>query len=116
MCKCNQCGNCCKGIRINFELDEELKAHFIQITEEDAIKYHPIFALFRDNSYRYYNCNKLVDNKCSIHNNKPSLCKAYPSMDGHSIKDIECGYFDIDDELDLKLLIANKLLSEKKEV
>lgn len=111
--KCKQCGNCCKGIRIDFELDNELKQHFIEISEEEAIKYHPIFQLFKNENHKYYNCNKLINNKCSIHNNKPQLCKDYPNKDGYSIKDIECGYFNKEDDLDIKLLIANKCLTTK---
>ena len=111
--KCNQCGNCCRGIRLDFELDSELKKHFVEISEEEAIKLHPVLKLFSipESKYKYYNCNKLIDNKCSIHENKPQICKDYPSMDGHSIKDIDCGYFDKDDLIDMQLALMNNILA-----
>lgn len=109
--KCKQCGNCCKGIRLNFEPEGILKELFEEITEAEAFKIHPIFKVFTEANAKYYNCKMLIDNKCSIHKNKPQICKDYP-IDGHSVKDIDCGYFNKDDLLDLKLGLYNKILKE----
>lgn len=115
--KCNQCGKCCKGIRLDFELDDELKQHFYEIHEKEAFELHPIYILFRDTqkNYKYYNCNKLKDGICSIHESKPQICKDYPSQDGHSIKDINCGYFNKDDEIDMRLAFMSSVLRMQKQ-
>ena len=107
--KCKQCGKCCKGIRLNFEPDSELSQIFEEILEVEAFKLHPVLMIFSDKKYKYYNCKMLVDNKCSIHKNKPDICRTYP-IKGHSFKDLECGYFNKEDSLDLKLEIAYRIL------
>jgi Fe-S-cluster containining protein len=111
--KCKQCGKCCKGIRLNFELPEDIKSFFEEITQEEAFKIQPLYRLFSDLSVdsKYYNCKKLINNKCSVHDNKPDFCKNYPSEDGFSIVHEYCGYFNEDDLLDIQMAIGSKILS-----
>ena len=111
--KCKICGKCCKALSINFELDADIKDFFEEISRDEAEKINPLNAIFSDKSNKFYNCKKLVDNKCSIHDNKPDFCKNYPSNDGRSLKSLGCGFFDEDDKLDIQLWIYNQMLNDK---
>jgi Fe-S-cluster containining protein len=108
---CKMCGMCCKAISIRFTIEElkrysDASAKFIvenwtPISKEQALKINPYLQKWLDKSPNrfFYTCNKLVDNKCSIHDeNKPFICSGYPfynrpKLDSGSLFYVEeCGF------------------------
>ena len=73
MLKCKQCGRCCKYLvfQISSDFDKDLKQYFetrgFEVLPEKniLIQYNP--------------CPHLKNNKCSIHDHKPELCRRFDS-------------------------------------
>lgn len=71
--RCKKCGDCCKNIELPLGM----------VVDEDDIRwieYHNIKVVKRDDKYfiRIDNqCDKLIDNKCSIYKNRPEICQLY---------------------------------------
>ena len=70
---CNQCGDCCRDITLPlgmiFDDDDVrwIKYHGIEIIEKDGRQWVKI-----NNP-----CSKLINNKCSIYENRPFNCKVF---------------------------------------
>ena len=97
MGKCRQCGACCcavamlfskKDIREHWNNDSGNKAfvlkHWKRISKEQAVKNNPHVASIMEEYRRgnqkvyWYACKLQVDNRCSIHSERPSICEGYP--------------------------------------
>ena len=94
---CNQCGACCKFETSPFSY-EQLKQQaskgnkyaedFVSIyvpynNEEEAKNANPEFyeelnKLVKDDRIYYYYCSKYKDNKCTIYENRPEICRDFP--------------------------------------
>jgi len=113
MIKCKQCGACCKAIRLNFDLPDELKNMWVEISEKEAIEINKILIIIKAfvdiGEVKYYNCKMLKDNKCSIHATRPQICRAYPVK--NALKIPTCGFFDKNDKLDAQIAIMDKVLN-----
>jgi Fe-S-cluster containining protein len=79
--KCNQCGKCCKLFLINLTKKEykskQFKTQFEKFGMIDNFKEAEsrgtnIITQKEDGS-----CIYQINNKCSIHNNRPEACKAF---------------------------------------
>jgi len=100
MSKCKQCGSCCKAIRLGFSDLGELSEMLTLIPKEEAFNIKPNLKKYHTEGANYYNCNKLINNKCTIHENKPGMCKEYPDPHGGSIVSTDCGYYNEENLLD----------------
>lgn len=68
---CKQCGKCCKTLVISDKCDEEtlsMKKGYIGSLPYQGEKYY-IFDL---------PCVYLIENKCSIYEDRPEMCKKFP--------------------------------------
>jgi Fe-S-cluster containining protein len=94
---CKKCGSCCQAIWLRYSIKDireilkkypsNLDAIFIlknweRISYKDALKINSRIKIFKKNykkSY-FYICNKYdkINKKCTIHDNKPRICKDYP--------------------------------------
>ena len=117
---CNMCGKCCKIASAKGGLSyEELKQlaedptaqpsqsegarDFLSIfvpyeSLDDARKISSGFVdvfceRFKDKSnFSLFYCKYLKDNKCSIHEDRPLLCRMYPIPHEKTLYDPECGF------------------------
>lgn len=73
--------------------------HWQPITEKEAFKINPHLKTWSDTEGHYYTC-KCFDsehNKCTVHDNKPAVCRDYPYYGGNINKGEKfysenCGY------------------------
>lgn len=79
---CTDCGNCCKVISPTVsQTDIKRISSFLQISEEEFIETY----LKTDDTNEYemnaLPCPFLKDNKCSIYEIRPTVCREYPHTD-----------------------------------
>lgn len=97
---CKNCSKCCEVIALD-NVSHERFAEMVKtgkvdaihgemmrpISREEAIKRNPYVVTGRDRMREmhnaegetsYYTCTKLVDNRCSIYENRPYMCSGYP--------------------------------------
>jgi Fe-S-cluster containining protein len=71
MKECKQCGDCCSNIFLPFYADAD---------EERWLKYHDV-EYIENNMGTFIKidikCSKLKDGLCSIHENRPDICRKY---------------------------------------
>lgn len=84
---CIKCGKCCERIRVNFS---EKKLYFDGIQYLDEKFANMLTEIERDGSISYCKCIYLKNNLCT-NNNKPEICKHYPSSPFAYITE-DCGY------------------------
>lgn len=102
---CNQCGKCCDTLAVvslteekwNERLDrynadpitetafckdmQFLVESCVKLTKEEALKKNPILQQWIDKAGRdliFFTCKNLVDNRCSIYDNRPQICSGFP--------------------------------------
>ena len=87
MGQCNQCGKCCSILV--FHLSKYTPSNIIQYYEDHGCKVD----LLKEKIIIPAVCKYLTkDNLCSIHDNKPDICKNYTGqLKGYYIPD-NCGY------------------------
>ena len=102
-CSCNMCGTCCKQLKQKAMRGDRYAQMFTSVfvpyeSEEDAEKavpeYFELSNALLDPSERvyYYYCPKLTpDNKCSIYEDRPDLCKDFP-LNPLKLLPSTCGY------------------------
>jgi uncharacterized protein len=110
---CKQCGICCTAIRIKFSMcdmkriikEQKLKKtdmnfavkYWKPITPEKALSINPELKdmLLKHNLEGYfYTCRFFNKNnrKCSIHEQRPEVCKNYPKKNETWFYSQQCGY------------------------
>lgn len=76
--------------------------NFVEITDKKELKKRMLangwdVSIKRDTS-KYYECIKQVDNKCTVHKERPYICAGYPNYLKHKdsectlINQLNCGY------------------------
>ena len=80
---CIQCGNCCKHYR-KVEITKEDKARWESQGRRDILRY------VCRNNMNIKKCPFLRDNKCSIHDTKPEMCKGFP-FHMSQLRHVRCG-------------------------
>ncbi len=114
--KCRQCGFCCKATMVNGELPDEVKELWYEISFEEAREHHGFNMLFvRNPNIKFYNCKALKNNRCSIHEKRPDICREYPRH-GYSIKHSKCGFFDPANENDFQVALVAGVMKKLKNV
>ena len=69
----DMCGDCCRDIilPLGMDFDEDeirwIEYHDMKVVERDGKQWIKI----------NHKCEKLIDNKCSIHDNRPETCQIY---------------------------------------
>lgn len=95
---CISCGNCCKLAVSEYSYDQlkqrasrgdnvskDFISVFVPYESEDAAKsvnpeyFELLNALMSDQRIYYYYCPKLKDNLCSDYENRPAVCKNFPT-------------------------------------
>jgi hypothetical protein len=114
---CNQCGTCCRVIRLNISFKEFskntlgdggfIRNNFIPISAGIALKINPFLKKHSDDSAFYYICKKYdaENKKCMVHGSKMKsyMCREYPTYK-HNANDLKrnmeyfrysdnCGYY-----------------------
>jgi Fe-S-cluster containining protein len=69
--KCSSCGKCCSNIFIPFLANEDEK-RWIEYHSMEVIE-NEIGTFIKINNP----CSKLKDNKCSIYEDRPKVCRGY---------------------------------------
>ena len=114
MGKCRQCGMCCRAISLSYSKKEiaatwsDTNGKFIiknwaRISKEQALKNNPYVRLIQEENARsgqtiyWYSCKYLIDNRCSVHKDRPPVCKGYPWYEGEPdnkefLYGEDCGY------------------------
>ena len=97
---CAMCGCCCENIYVRHE-NKIIKTEdeFIEIKKQDDYDFYQyITPIDSDDFGLIFKCNKFDKSKkiCTIHKNRPSICRNYPSEEifkmGACLKD-NCGYY-----------------------
>jgi Fe-S-cluster containining protein len=117
-----------KTDRALIPIDRELifaAQNFVEITDEDifrkiekTIRPKSLPPLpFKTDIQKYYSCNKLVGNQCSVYESRPSICSNYPNYPHHDnnnpislINQIDCGYYlDTNESIKIKGQLKDEL-------
>jgi len=70
---CNQCGKCCQNIILPLGI-------FLDEDDIRWVEYHGLGVIEKDGKQQIkinHPCSKLVDNKCSIYEDRPEICQIY---------------------------------------
>lgn len=94
--KCLQCGRCCKRIGLLIE-----GKRISDISDFDLLKeQEPCYSIFEpsgvfEDGTIIFSCSKQKDNLCTIHDDRPEICRDYPDLylmySGVELID-DCGY------------------------
>jgi Fe-S-cluster containining protein len=98
---CHCCGLCCKAIQTNWSKTyirsitsdgdnaKFILANWTRISKKLAFTINPDLKDLHEADIKqgykpyYYTCNKLINNKCSVHfTGKPDICTGYPYYNG----------------------------------
>lgn len=128
--KCACCATCCKLAGSEFSYDELLKkaengdnfaSQFVSVfvpynSEEDAREAYPEYFDFvvskkEENSTMYfYHCKKLDKNLCSDYENRPEICRVFPTNTLVMLPPV-CGYYKWQEETKIPSLLSHALIS-----
>lgn len=108
---CTMCGKCCRTIFLEMcpthkDLEQKMQTepegyhYFVPISREEVYKISPVYAegvikhfQGKGKEVEFYRCRFVTDdNKCSIHQNRPELCRKYPRPHRDAVYHPECGY------------------------
>ena len=76
---CNNCGVCCSHFRISF-YQGELKSLGGVVPDELVVSINPTMVAMKNTECGYGKCVGLVDGKCSIYDERPSVCRLFPAV------------------------------------
>lgn len=117
MGSCNQCGMCCRVIKLE-QSPEEVKAmalltgvlgipsdntfaaeHWRPLTREEAMRINPFYVSQLPDTAHFYSCDRLgEDGRCRAHDVRPLVCRGYPWYDRPPrvmpVPDPQCGYLE----------------------
>jgi Fe-S-cluster containining protein len=112
---CNQCGACCRVIKVDQSPDEIramaaltsaigipsdfafVAAHWHPLTRDEAMAANPFYTSRLPEDAHLYRCDQLgPDGRCTAHETRPIVCRGYPwygeDARDMALADPACGY------------------------